>query len=119
MPFSLLPLLLAAVTAVQPLLAGAHGHESHALPLGSSAAGTCHADHEHGPHGTTPDAPWVPADEDDCTICRHFWQPTLLTLDFAPLSLGEAIEPLCIRETTGGSLTVVRLKRARSPPRLG
>lgn len=113
-------LLLATLLLGQSVLAGfAHRHcHDH-----SDQASHAHAhagSHSHSSHDSQPLPPVeIPADEDDCTLCRYLAESSLLTIDSGLLEAGRVATPVSDTDESFVSRDIVGLRRPRSPPQLG
>ncbi|HJN09976.1 MAG TPA: hypothetical protein QF564_14920 [Pirellulaceae bacterium] len=112
-------ILLAALLFGQAVLAG-WGH-SHCHHHATAIAGHSHADgHTHRSHDPEELPPvQIPTDEDDCTLCRHLAESSLLTIDIDLASASQITIFVLATDDSLPSRDIVGLRRPRSPPLLG
>ncbi|MEO8498191.1 MAG: hypothetical protein ABI614_24260 [Planctomycetota bacterium] len=122
-----LPILLTVVLIAQAVIAGwghshthvvdgSHGHVAFAGHSHHQATvgGQFHIHHsqQHSP------LPSLPADQDDCSVCRHLALAAILTLDLEALPSGDVVASVPDAESSLVSTIAVGLHRPRSPPEL-
>ncbi|MEX0818706.1 MAG: hypothetical protein WD070_03905 [Pirellulaceae bacterium] len=120
-----LPILLSAAMVAQAVIAGwghTHAHVGGDAHGNVGAAGYLHHDHTvgepaHQSHEHSP-LPHHPADEEDCSVCRHLALAAILTLDLEASAIGDATEALRAGKSLPVSTIAVGLRRPRSPPEL-
>ena len=114
-------ILLVALLFGQAILAGSsHSHcHHHATAIAehshSHADGYTHPSHD--PEELPPIR--VPTDEDDCTLCRHLAEASLLTIDVGLASAGQTAVLAIGTDDAPPFRNIVGLRRPRSPPQLG
>ena len=128
---SFLPILLTAAMIAQTVIVG-WGH-SHAH-LGDGSHGDLNiAGHSHHHHAASghhhvhfhvhaarehSSLPNQPADQENCSICRHLALAAIVAFELEALSVGDAPEAVQERESALVPTITVGLYRPRSPPEL-